>query len=162
MEARGAKLYLTQSWIGRLRLHIFHRGDPDPDPHDHPWSFWTFPLTPYVEEVVKFDREHPYVITQTVPAFRLSFREAHHTHRVLGRSKGSTTCARGEDMLREGKIITLVWRARASRHWGFLKSRDGRWCWILARDYILGGGKEAPCASEAELNRDRGRESSIP
>ncbi len=44
--------YMTRAWLKQLRLHIFHRGDADPDCHDHPWDFWTFPLTSYVEEVV--------------------------------------------------------------------------------------------------------------
>lgn len=45
--------YMTRFWIGRLRLHIFHRGDADPDCHDHPWDFTTFPLRSYVEEVLE-------------------------------------------------------------------------------------------------------------
>src|SRR5690606_161477 len=52
-EDDHATPYMTRYWIGRLRLHIFHRGDQDPDCHDHPWSFWTFPFTPYVEEVLE-------------------------------------------------------------------------------------------------------------
>jgi hypothetical protein len=31
--------YMTRIWIGRLRLHIFYRGDTEPDAHDHPWEF---------------------------------------------------------------------------------------------------------------------------
>lgn len=45
--------YMTRFWFGRLRFHIFHRGDADPDCHDHPWGFWTFPLRPYMEEVLE-------------------------------------------------------------------------------------------------------------
>jgi len=45
--------YMTRAWFGRLRLHVFHRGDADPDCHDHPWGFWTFPLRSYVEEVLE-------------------------------------------------------------------------------------------------------------
>ena len=40
----GSK-YMTRVWFGRLRVHVFYRGDADADPHDHPWDFWTFPLT---------------------------------------------------------------------------------------------------------------------
>lgn len=46
-------IYMTRAWLGRLRFHIFHRGDQDPDCHDHPWGFWTFPLRSYVEEVLE-------------------------------------------------------------------------------------------------------------
>ena len=46
-------VYMTRFWFGRLRFHIFHRGDADPDCHDHPWGFWTFPLRSYVEEVLE-------------------------------------------------------------------------------------------------------------
>lgn len=156
--------YQTRLWIGRLRLHIFHRGDQDPDYHDHPWGFWTFPLTSYVEEVVEVihhnlvttvDRatrtilwddhageyfQAPAVISiltkqpkrQTVRAWHWHYRPATHTHRVLGALAG-------------GKIITLVWRERKSRAWGFLKLRDGRWCWQPWKEYVFNGGKSAPC-----------------
>ena len=50
-EDEHATPYMTRYWIGRLRLHLFHRGDQDPDCHDHPWGFWTFPFRSYVEEV---------------------------------------------------------------------------------------------------------------
>ena len=46
-------VYMTRVWFGRLRFHIFFRGDQDPDCHDHPWGFWTFPLRSYVEEVLE-------------------------------------------------------------------------------------------------------------
>ena len=39
------KLTPKTRW-GQLYLHIFHRGDQDRCPHDHPWDFWTFPLVP--------------------------------------------------------------------------------------------------------------------
>lgn len=151
--------YMTRIWIGRLRLHIFYRGDADPDPHDHPWDFWTFPFTSYVEEVTVDTgwREHwrdgahltypaeaftPFIegsrpIYKThlnvVRAFRLHFRPATHTHRVLWRHRGF------------GKIVTLVWRGPDKRRWGFLKSRDGQWCWVHWKQYVYGGGKHAPC-----------------
>src|SRR4051812_39357096 len=75
--------FLTRVRLGRLRMHVFHRGDADPDCHDHPWDFWTFPLTSYVEEVV--DLATLRMRRQVVPAARWSYRPAEHTHRVLGR-----------------------------------------------------------------------------
>lgn len=164
--------YLTRLVIGRLRLHIFHRGDADPDPHDHPWDFWTFPLTAYVEDVTvrKLDAlagDHdpwsPRVLRsetsrQVVPAFRWSFRAAEHTHWVLGRFGGEylhdwVGRQRTDEPLplsRPGRIVTIVWTGGARRRWGFLKHRDGSWCWVHWRDYVFGGGKHAPCEPSAE------------
>lgn len=145
--------YMTRATVGRLRLHIFWRGDADPDPHDHPWGFWTFPLTSYVEEVfsppvttiwhtaagevfVTAPQKH----NVSVKAFRLHYRPATYTHRVLGRGRG---------VWKPGPVITLVWREETSRpNWGFLKCRDGRWCWQDWKTYVFGGGKHAPCDDE--------------
>lgn len=152
--------YLTQICLGRLRLHIFHRGDADPDAHDHPWDFWTFPLTAYVEEVaIRSLDDRPYdpwephrasyrLVRQVVPAFRWSFRPAEHTHRVLGRYDGGAFvigALPGPPQVRPGKIVTLVWRGSNRRRWGFLKHRDGHWCWMHWKEYAFGGGKHAPC-----------------
>lgn len=152
--------YMTRYWFGRLRLHIFYRGDQDPDCHDHPWDFWTFPLTPYVEEVVEpcaATSVAAYIATgemgtayrkhlQVVPAWRWTFRPATHTHRVLGRW-WRTGWVKGIPMpeTKEGRIITIVWRSEDKRKWGFLKNRDGKWCWMHWKEYVFGGGKSAPC-----------------
>jgi hypothetical protein len=141
--------YMTRLWIGRLRLHIFHRGDADPDPHDHPWGFWTFPLTPYKEEIAVphlpegNSVEHPVGETvyalydNIVPAFAWTYRPASHTHRVIGHADGSAK-----------KLITFVWREKEDPDvsWGFLKNRNGEWCWVPWKEYIFGGGKDAPCS----------------
>lgn len=157
--------YITRLWIGRLRLHIFYRGDNDPDCHDHPWDFWTFPLTPYIEEVLTPIRDtsaegtkpkpQRYQRTrQVVPAWRWSFRPATHTHRVLGPVGDeldqlvATLYKLPQPSIGTGKIITLVWRAKAERPWGFLKDRGGKWCWVGWKDYVFGGGKDAPCSDE--------------
>lgn len=156
--------YMTRIWVGRLRLHIFHRGDLDPDCHDHPWDFWTFPLTPYVEEVVRIPTglwwspgEDPDMpegwdieyrrYRHVVPAWRWTFRPATHTHRVLGAWDGPGIGHRNAypAVHPSRKIVTIVWRGKSRRAWGFLKNRDGKWCWIAWRDYIFNGGKEAPC-----------------
>jgi len=152
-DAEHRTPYMTRCWIGRLRLHIFHRGDADPDPHDHPWDFWTFPLTSYVEEVVGWHPDRRFVFRQVVKAFQLHYRPAEHTHRVLGRVGKSDTLGlkyapelhARMSLVRPGKIITIVWRGRNERRWGFLKHRDGTWCWVHWREYVFGGGKHAPC-----------------
>jgi hypothetical protein len=166
--------YMTRIWFWRLRLHIFHRGDSDPDPHDHPWDFATFPLTSYVEEVsirigsqefseAGFSPETVYTTRrQVVPAFRLSFRPATHCHRVLGAYAGSwgpLDIPRDYELAwsesggipevpevdLSKKIVTIVWISKPWRKWGFLKARDGRYCWIHWKEYVLGGGKDSPC-----------------
>lgn len=151
--------YMTRLWFGRLRLHIFHRGDVDPDCHDHPWNFLTFPLTSYVEEVLVHKGcnwySEPIYEKQliVVPAFWFSYRKATHCHRVLGRYSGLECWdwpgrVKGEQpipLTRDGKVVTVVWRGRENRKWGFLKNRDGQWCWTPWKKYVLEGGKDAPC-----------------
>lgn len=167
--------YMTRARIGRLRLHIFHTGDLDQDHHDHPWDFWTFPLMPYVESVVQreFDpvsgMDRPgKLVRQVVQAFRVTHRPATHCHRVLGRYSGNCVDTRVPDVIVQvapknvpaflsvhgpsaepyydaRKMITIVWRGKEGRKWGFLKHRDGRWCWIHWKEYVLGGGKDSPC-----------------
>ena len=154
--------YMTRYWIGKLRLHVFHRGDQDPDCHDHPWDFWTFPLTSYVEEVLHEQRQahmfrdHPpapkfYRTRQVVKRFRLHKRPAEHCHRVLGSFEGypESEMFRGaifdEPVVGNRKIVTLVYQAGVRRKWGFWKNREGRWCWEFWKDYILNGGKNGPC-----------------
>lgn len=129
--------YMTRLLVGRLRLHIFHRGDGDEDPHDHPWAFTTFPLTSYVEDVTTIDLKAGISVRrETVKAFRFHRRPASYLHRVIGRAPGGR--------LWPTKIVTLVWRGPGGRRWGFLKHRDGRYCWQAWRDYAR-GGRHAPC-----------------
>ena len=148
--------YMTRIWFGRLRLHIFYRGDAD-DPHDHPWDFKTFPLTSYVEEIFFGQGESS---KRVVPAWRWSYRRAEFRHRVLGRYSGRMTMptlggvindtmrvpgwqARGMEskyvvpLVGPGKIVTIVWRGRERREWGFWLRRAGRFCfqpWPSVRD----------------------------
>lgn len=166
-DAEHATPYQTRITIGRLRFHIFHRGDADPDCHDHPWDFWTFPLTSYVEEVAYpvvppvlpaplwDDHGSEYFLPpaepkftlrrQVVRAFRLHFKPATHTHRVLGRWTGEYG-SQGDIPRHDGRtVVTIVWRSPKYREWGFLKERLGKWCRVSWRDYVFGGGKQAPC-----------------
>lgn len=164
VEGEHKTAYMTRLWIGRLRLHIFYRGDNDPDPHNHPWAFWTFPLTAYVEEVFTPNRETFEAKTgepsprynshrRIVPALRLNYRPAHHTHRVIGRWSGARTIetrmggweVKLLPFVNNRKIVTIVWRGKKTNSWGFLKNRDGKWCWVGWKEYVFGGGKSAPC-----------------
>lgn len=145
--------YMTRVTSGRLRFHIFWRGDQDPDPHDHPWGFWTFPLTTYVEEAfLASEGDNPRKVNRVVRAFWPHYRPASYTHRVLGR--GSYLWGGG--VVIPGPVVTLVWREHTSRPaWGFLKCRDGRWCWQDWRAYVYGGGKHAPCEPDLQAEADR-------
>lgn len=96
---------------------------------------------------------------QIVPALRFSFRPATHCHRVLGaydkashdRLKRTGFYCNSHEVLSKPhvdpnrKIVTLVWRGKANRAWGFLKNREGKWCWVAWRDYVFAGGKDGPC-----------------
>lgn len=157
IEDHDGSPYMLRAWIGRLRLHVFYRGDHDPDPHDHPWGFWTFPLTSYIEEVTLVDHPTDLYPTElvTVAAWRLHYRPATYTHRVICRVPrtvyGPGPFSTGVD---RRKIVTLVWREKTSRKWGFLKHRDGSWCWVYWKDYVFGTGKTAPCAPTQEVITD--------
>lgn len=130
-DAQGRR-YMTRLIWGRARVHVFHRGDADPDPHTHPWPFWTFPLTPYLETV--FDPETCAFRDQVVRAFRLHYRPASYAHRVIcGLSRYSA-----------GRIVTLVWRGRGASRWGFwvpdplgeLLRRRPTFAWVWWRTYF--------------------------
>jgi len=149
--------YMLRAWIGRLRLHVFYRGDADPDCHDHPWDFWTLPLTSYVEEVVTANAQgQRSTARRVVRRWRIHHRPAEHCHRVLGAWKGGEAIRPASPdgsvpcklvpVAAEGKIWTIVWRGGIRRKWGFLKNREGEWCWVPWKDYVFGGGKTAPCS----------------
>lgn len=81
----------------------------------------------------------PELSIQVVEAFRFHYRPAKYQHRVLHRWTGVETSQiwpdEGEnapESVENGAktgIWTLVWHAKKTRNWGFLKLRDGRWCW---------------------------------
>jgi hypothetical protein len=162
--------YQTRVTLGALRLHIFHRADRDPDWHDHPWWFITFPFHSYVEQVLSpvvheevvgngnsewtvFDDDNglhfhsseiQYVRLQIVRRFRFHYRPSTHAHRIVGRFAGFT--AAGYPLfVPDEKIVTLVWRGPKVREWGFIRrSRLGRWCWEHWQSYH-GPNREPAC-----------------
>lgn len=117
IRGRDGTPYLTRVRLipgtpwGQLVVHILHRADHDPDPHDHPWDFWTLPLRSYLEEVL----DHRGLLLDAVPAWTWSRRSAHHTHRFVGPARNSD---RGKS------VVTLVWRCRKRRAWGFWVNPD--------------------------------------
>ena len=119
--------YMTRvSFTDWLVLHVFHRGDEDPDPHDHRRAFVTFPLRSYVEEVYHHAGWLAGKTTvRVVRAGRPHFRGRVFTHRVLGLWSGERDRLTGKPLVSvvEGEISTLVcWLGRKRKTWGF-------WCW---------------------------------
>ena len=122
--------YMTRVELGRARIHVFHRPDADPDMHDHPGDFVTFPLVSYVEEI-----QHPWsrghMKRRLVRAFRPHFRRAELAHRVLGAWNGEWHD--GEPVAdRRKQVATLVWKGRNRREWGF-HTPNG---WVPWQEYV--------------------------
>lgn len=159
-EAWGWSPYMRKwgihlPFLGSVWVHNFLRGDVDRDLHTHPWEFWTFPLTSYVEEVGIPNGLNGFrTIRQVVFALSLYHRPATYAHRVLGRYRGHYEGDTEEGWATfipepsPGPIWTLVFHRPKSREWGFWKLRDGRWCWQGWKAYHHEGGKSAPCETE--------------
>lgn len=139
------------------------------------WTIPLWPIHGYVEEVAETvthtynpgsgailqpPAEEHHKSLQIVPGWWPSFRPAEHCHRVLGAYKpglghvavqysigesGEPTGVTSNIIDPNRKIVTLVWRGKARRSWGFLKNRAGEWCWVAWRDYVFAGGKDGPC-----------------
>jgi len=124
--SQGAGVYITRVKLtprtpwGQGLLHIFWRGYEDPDPHDHPWDFWTLPLNRgYIE---LYWLEDGTLSAGHVPALRVTRRRAEHTHRVLLAP------------VNKFPIVTLLWTRAPRREWGFKLLGSGDW--VHWRDYL--------------------------
>lgn len=121
------RVFLTpRTKIGGLYFHIFHRGDQDRDPHDHPWAFVTFPFQSYWEKVFRDDGSY---VLNRVKGWRLHHRPAAYRHRVIGREYIEV---RGDYVQKPGdkKLYTLVWHGVGVNSWGF---------WVPAYDHRYWG-----------------------
>lgn len=105
-----SRVHLSENY----KLQFFHRGDEDPDPHDHPWDFWTFPFVSYYEEWWRPSGVDGKLAPEIrkVRAFRWHFRRAEHLHRVLGTEPYF-------DPDKRQRIVTLMRRDTKRREWGF-------------------------------------------
>lgn len=156
--------YMTRYILGRLRLHVFHRGDEDPNPHTHPWDFKTFPLRSYVEEYLatvpegparwyKNERYEPgdrYLSVRTVRAWRWHDRSADHAHRILYPEYGTDGAlvhwrySTREAAAKYAKwpVVTIVWTGAKAAEWGFWRPHPirGHWVFVPAATYLDGRG----------------------
>lgn len=114
-------------YFGRwcLRLHKFWRGDEDRAPHDHPFDFWTFPLTGYAE--TRYSKTGHERGAWTVQPFRWHYRSAEFRHIVRGRADG----------LKKPFYTIVVARLRVpKRTWGFYPKNGGFVPWMEWPDYV--------------------------
>lgn len=116
----GRDLYLRR-WhltprtrVGQLVLHVFFRGDQDPDPHDHPWDFWTLPLSRngYIEMAPD---EAGDLVAVHVPGWCVTHRRAEYAHLIVGRC----IVRNRQCFVTKGRFATLVWMGQRRREWGF-------------------------------------------
>lgn len=98
-------------------LHNFHRGDEDPDPHDHPFSFISFLLIGSYRE---YAEDNTYILRKR---FSIAYRPATHRHRVQ-----PTT----------DRCWTLCIKRKALREWGFWHHGT----FIFWKDYLRSKGIE--------------------
>lgn len=103
--------YICTTPLGSLRLHITHRPDSSPDPHTHPWPFWSLLLRgwyahQYTPDIID-SRFHRH--TRTAPSLMRFPADA--VHRIVAVS---------------GKpAVTLVITPPTSKRWGFYSGEDG-------------------------------------
>lgn len=99
------RYYLFESKLVSIYVHCFHTSDDDRNPHDHPWSFLTIPLSSGYWDVSRVYFTHDYEERREwVGRFRPRFRPATHRHIVI---------------LDKPNTWTLVFRFRRVRDWGF-------------------------------------------
>lgn len=140
--------YLTRVEVtSNHSIHVFHRGDEDPDPHDHKRAFVTFPLTSYVEEIYLFDGFEGWSKLRVVRAWRPHFRGRNFIHRLIGKWSGERDRQDGGEVPTtiDGAIATLVWWVGRKREtWGFWIFPPGlqvRRVFITWQDYLKRQGR---------------------
>jgi len=104
--------------IGSLSicLHYFHRGDEDPDCHDHPFAFFSIVLSGGYREYLE---DKTFILRRP---FSVAYRTATHRHRV--------------QLLLPTGCWTLCIKHDAGREWGFYKNGE----FIPWRNYIEAKG----------------------
>lgn len=92
---------------GKLFLHLFHRGDAEAYPHDHPWEFWSLILWGGYWEHTPADPDNPAgpTVRKWYGPGRLLKRPAEWRHRV--------------ELPAGRQCWTLIWTGPKVRGWGF-------------------------------------------
>ncbi len=106
------RFFITPRWFPiRVFVHQLFTPDPDRVMHDHPWDFWTFPLskrstTAYTE--TKIEPGCGCVFSR-----RWHFRPAEYVHRITWLSRTPTW--------------TIMITKKTRREWGFWVDGDRKW-----------------------------------
>jgi len=96
-------------------IHNFHRGDEDPDPHDHPFSFYSAVLIGGYRE---FTEDGTSIVRKPLS---VAYRSATHRHRVEPLTK---------------HCWTICMKTKVDREWGFWKQG----IFVPWEDYIRAKG----------------------
>jgi hypothetical protein len=113
---------LIPGW-GQLVWHTIYRPDEDEDPHDHPWDFWTMPLTGYTEEVLEGGMQL-YKHDNYVEPWRWHWRDRWYAHRIVEAD--------------HWPIQSLVIRGPDLGRWGFYVWEGDGYLKIHWREYLRG------------------------
>lgn len=109
------RFYLTPKWFPffNVFVHQLFTPDPDRDLHDHPWDFWTFPLSGY-SEVTPRNRHWQ----KSVRCQCWHYRSAEYVHLIMHLDFKPTW--------------TIMVTRKARREWGFWVEGE----WMHWRDYL--------------------------
>lgn len=134
-----------------LRLHKFWRGDDDRAPHDHPWAFWTFPFTDYLEK--RYD-ETGEAHWQVVRKFRLHYRPATYRHIVVGAVHSSRPWRIDQTWLNDGGT---TWTHTRKPFWTFVVSTNyqRRWGFWPHADMFVPWREWPSCAEQTDILKQR-------
>jgi hypothetical protein len=127
----GGEPYMDRYMLSlgfQLRLHKFWRGDDDRAPHDHMWTFWTFPFASYVELVAspgatgyfENDRDWWTYESRVVEKFRFHRRDIGFKHIVVGRLDESNLSL--YPRISREPFWTFVVTGPKKREWGFWRT----------------------------------------
>ena len=102
----------TTPWFS-IKVHWFHRRDPDRDLHCHPWPFVSFILKGgYTELVSKTPQDPSTIKSKRVNWF--NYKDIHTGHRIADADKGTVT-------------LIVSGRRSKKKEWGFYDENTGEY-----------------------------------
>lgn len=121
------RFFITPRWFPWINVfvHKLYTSDPDRVMHDHPWDFWTFPLSGYREYVPSFIGTSSHTRINTANRHSWHYRRAIYVHRIFE--------------LFETPTWTIVVTKKARREWGFWVDdyyHPGMQLWTPWREYL--------------------------